>query len=59
MLKPINTPILTEADYLQGESISEVKHELLDGCVYAMAGASANHERIAGNIDRKLANHLE
>ena len=59
MLKPINTHILSEDDYLQGELVSDVKHELVDGYVYAMAGASANHERIAGNIYKKLGHHLE
>lgn len=59
MLKPKNINIVTEEDYLQGELISEIKHELIDGYVYAMAGASANHERITGNIYRKFGNHLE
>ena len=50
---------LNEKDYLAGELISEFKHELIDGEVYAMAGASINHERIAANIARKIGNHLE
>lgn len=59
MLRPKNTNSINEEDYLQGELISDVKHELIDGHVYAMAGASANHERIAGNIYRKFGNHLD
>ena len=59
MLKSKNSDLITEADYLRSELISDVKHELIDGCVYAMAGASANHERISGNIYRKFGNHLE
>ncbi len=54
----LKTNLLSEEDYLQGELISDVKHELVAGSVYAMAGASANHERIAGNIYRKFGNHL-
>ena len=50
---------MSEEDYLQGELIGDVKHELIEGCVYAMAGASANHQRISGNISRKFGNHLE
>ncbi|PCI59663.1 MAG: hypothetical protein COB35_10880 [Gammaproteobacteria bacterium] len=46
-------------EYLDGELMSEIKHELVSNQVYAMAGASANHERIAGNIYRKLGSHLE
>lgn len=55
----MNTVFISAEDYLQGELISEFKHELIDGCVYAMAEASANHERIAGNVYRKFCNHLE
>lgn len=55
----MSTNLINEEDYLQGELISDIKHELIDGCVYAMAGASANHERIAGNIYRKFGNHLD
>ena len=35
-------------DYLEGEKTSQVKHEYVHGWVYAMAGASDNHNRIAG-----------
>jgi Uma2 family endonuclease len=56
-IKP--TDLISVEDYLTGELSSDIKHELIDGCVYAMAGASANHERISGNIYRKFGNHLE
>lgn len=59
MLKPNNPDLVSEQDYLQGELTSDIKHELINGHVYAMAGASANHERIAGNIYRKFGNHLD
>jgi Uma2 family endonuclease len=51
--------LVSEQDYLQGELTSDIKHELINGHVYATAGASANHERIAGNIYRKFGNHLD
>lgn len=50
---------ISEADYLEGEKLSEIKHEYINGDVYAMSGASANHNRIAGNLYRRLGNHLE
>lgn len=59
MLKPNNINTVSEEDYLQGELISDVKHELIDGYVYAMAGASANHERISGNVYSEFRNHLK
>mgnify|MGYP001944438638 CR=1 FL=1 len=55
----VKPALLTESEYLRGELLSEIKHEFVDGQVYAMAGASANHGRISGNIFRKFGNHLE
>ena len=50
---------ISEQEYLDGERISEVKHELIDGYVYVMAGASANHGRISGNILAAFLQHLQ
>lgn len=49
---------ISEQEYLEGEKISEIKHEYIDGEVYAMAGASKNHQRIIGNLARVLGNFL-
>ncbi|MFZ2725960.1 MAG: Uma2 family endonuclease [Methylococcaceae bacterium] len=49
---------INEADYLSGELSNEIKHEYIDGEVYAMSGASGNHNRIAGNCFAKLHTHL-
>jgi hypothetical protein len=40
---------ITIAEYLAGEEFSDVKHEYLGGTVHAMAGASNQHNAIAGN----------
>ncbi len=45
-------------DYLAGERISQQKHEYLAGMIYAMAGTSLGHDRIAGNILRELGNQF-
>jgi Uma2 family endonuclease len=37
-------------EYLEGERGSQLRHEYVEGHVYAMAGASDDHNRIAGNI---------
>lgn len=50
---------ITEQEYLAGELVSAVRHEYINGAVYAMAGASKNHDRIAGNIFAKFHAHLE
>lgn len=52
-------PYLSVADYLAGERESKVRHEYVDGTVYAMAGASDRHNRIAGNIFSRLNEHLD
>ena len=49
---------ISPEDYLEGELTSEVRHEYLDGHVYAMAGASRNHNRIVGNILGELRERL-
>ncbi|SMF97132.1 Endonuclease, Uma2 family (restriction endonuclease fold) [Methylomagnum ishizawai] len=54
-----NQSWISEEDYLQGELLSEIKHEYIDGQVYAMAGASKNHERIAGNVFGEIRAHLK
>src|ERR1044072_7634205 len=49
---------LSEAEYLENEKASAVRHEYLAGLVYAMAGASATHNLIALNLASRLRAHL-
>jgi Uma2 family endonuclease len=44
--------------YLQGETTSEIKHEYVEGQVYAMVGASINHNRISSNLLTAIAAQL-
>jgi len=53
-----NTALLSVDDYLDGERYSEVRHEYLGGVVYAMAGASTEHNTVAGNLFVSLRSHL-
>ena len=41
---------LTEQDYLAFELTAELRHEYVDGQLYAMAGASERHNRISLNV---------
>jgi len=50
-------PISVE-EYLEGERISEIRHEFVGGQVYAMAGASKNHERVSGGFFANIFGHL-
>jgi Uma2 family endonuclease len=47
-----------EQEYLQGELIAELRHEYIDGQVFAMAGASRNHQRLVGNLHTALNQYL-
>ena len=49
---------VTVEDYLSGELRSEMRHEYLGGMVYAMAGASEEHNVIAANLLAALHAHL-
>jgi len=46
-------------DYLESEATSPVKREFIKGDMYAMAGASTNHNRLVANIVREFGNHLK
>ena len=50
---------ISPEEYLQGELLSDIKHQLIDGEVYAMSGASANHNLLAGNIFSELKIRLK
>jgi Uma2 family endonuclease len=41
---------VSEEEYLEGEKIAALKHEYVDGHIYAMAGAHSNHNVLSGNI---------
>ena len=46
------------ADYLAAERVSEVRHEFVNGRVYAMAGGTPEHGRLAANVARLVGNAL-
>ncbi len=41
---------VTEQDYLAFELDAKIRHEYVDGQVYAMTGTSERHNRITGNV---------
>jgi len=50
---------ITPAEYLEGERLSEIRHEYVDGKVYAMSGASRTHNKICFDVTLACKNHLK
>ncbi len=46
---------LSVAEYLEQGIHAEIRHEYVDGKIYAMAGESKTHEEIVVNITLALA----
>jgi hypothetical protein len=42
--------LVSVADYLAGELVSDIRHEYSGGYVYAMAAARTVHNRVATNL---------
>lgn len=55
MVRLIPKPVSPQ-EYLELEQAAEVRHEFVDGVMYAMAGTSRTHNFIATNIFRHFAN---
>src|SRR5919198_5223972 len=56
---PVPVRRLTVEEYLDFENRSEVRHEYVDGFVFAMVGESKRHNRIIQNFTIALAAHLK
>ncbi|HEX6624362.1 MAG TPA: Uma2 family endonuclease [Pyrinomonadaceae bacterium] len=54
MSLPRALPTFTPEEYLSLERVSEIRHEYLDGFVYAMAGESPTHSIICFNLAGSL-----
>ena len=50
---------ISEEGYLAEELLREIRHEYVDGYVYAMPDVSKNHQRIIGNLYWKFGSHLK
>lgn len=55
----LSKPIpLTPEEYLELEEKSAIKHEYINGQIYAMAGTTDTHNIIAGNLFTMIRTHL-
>jgi Uma2 family endonuclease len=50
---------VSEAEYIARERAAETRHELVNGEVHAMAGASPRHNLVALNLGAELRNRLK
>ena len=58
MSLPRTLSVFTAEEYLGLERLSEIRHEFLDGIVYAMAGESPTHSSICFNLNTTLGIQL-
>ena len=49
---------MSEAEYLAFEEKSDIRHEYVNGYVYAMTGGSFRHNKVCFNAGRLLGNQL-
>jgi Uma2 family endonuclease len=49
-MSDLGVAYVSEDEYLAFELAADTKHELVDGVVRAMTGASIRHNRVAGNL---------
>ncbi len=52
-------PRMSPSDFLEWERKQEDKHEYAGGQIFAMAGASVNHNKILANVIGRTWNHLQ
>jgi len=50
---------ISVSDYLEGEQLSEIRHEYIGGRVYAMSGGSEAHNVLSGNLYAALRSHFK
>lgn len=58
MLRQPDYTNMTEAEYIVFEENSDIKHEYVNGKIFAMTGATIRHTLINNNTSRALANML-
>ncbi len=49
---------ISAEEYLNGEPLSEIRHEYIDGEVFAMAGGTPKHNTVSLNFAGELRSHL-
>jgi Uma2 family endonuclease len=58
MNEPAHKLTFTFAEYVEQERASDTKHELVNGEIFAMAGGTIEHGRLASNVTISLGAQL-
>jgi Uma2 family endonuclease len=58
-MRTASTTSMTPEQYLEFEAAASVRHEYVNGEVFAMVGETAGHALICGRLFRKLAERLD
>jgi Uma2 family endonuclease len=58
MIAKLHFTYISPQEYLEWEATQELKHEYVDGEVFAMTGGTIPHNLVAGNLYALLKNHL-
>ncbi len=58
MVERAHIGFMTEEEYLKAEERSTIRHEYVNGWVFAMSGSTEAHNVIAGNLYSVLHSHL-
>jgi Uma2 family endonuclease len=51
-------PKLSVEEYLESEKTRDIRHEYVDGEIFAISGTSKSHNRIIGNLLERIRKHL-
>ncbi len=58
-LPKLKSHYITEQDYLDSEKLREIRHEYIDGEIYAISGGKLNHHRLISRLVQQIGNHLD
>ena len=58
IISPESLPRMNPRQFLEYEQTQEIRHELVDGYLYGMVGATDRHEEISLNLAAALQRHL-
>ena len=59
MANPASTTRMAYPEYVAAEAVSDVRHEFLNGAVWAMSGGTPEHGALAAAVIRRIGNAID